>query len=319
MGLPLRFDGRGLWTSVRATAASGLASDAMRLVLAPGVRVLRRSRTVLQVGLAAQRRVLLADTEPVRRTLDGLLRGDLPPGDPASGAVLEQLAPLLVDAGGLVVPGVASGDVAAAALLDPRGYRDRLAARQRSRVAVQGVLGDVDPVPLLEAAGLGLSGDTRPDLPDVVLVLSVGELDRDQVDRWVRAGVAHLVVRIVEGDVLVGPFVEPGRTACLRCLDAHRSEDDPRAPVLVAAHARASGQRHDGVADPVDTALATLGLSWAVRDLVSHLEGARPSTWSSTVELSATLSSVTQVEWRRHPACGCSWLPDAQSSRTMAM
>ncbi|MGY2875904.1 bacteriocin biosynthesis cyclodehydratase domain-containing protein [Marmoricola sp. URHA0025 HA25] len=290
----------------------------MRLVLAPGLRVVRRSRSLLQVGLAAQRRVLLPDTEPVRRTLGHLVRGEVPPEDAGTREVLGALAPVLVDATGLVAPGIADGDVAAAALRDPAGYRDRLAARQRATVLVQGALGDVDPLPLLRAAGLRVVDAPDPE-PTAVLVLSVGELDRDRVDRWVRAGVAHLAVRMVEGEAVVGPFVEPGLTACLRCLDAHRAEDDPRAAVLAAGHARARDDRRDGVAEPVDTALATLALAWAVRDLVSLAEGERPSTWSTTLELSATLSSVTQAEWRRHPGCGCCWLPIEHSSRTMAM
>lgn len=292
----------------------------MRLVLAPGVRVLRRSRTLLQVGLAPRRRVLLPDSEPVRRVLDRLLRAEEPPDDPPSREVLERLTPVLVDSGGLVVPGVPLGDVAAAALLDPVGYSERLAARRRSRVAVRGVLGEVDPLPLLRAAGLGLPEENgRERTPTAVLLLADGEIDREQVDPWVRACIAHLPVRMIEGEAVVGPFVEPGRTACLRCLDAHRAEDDPRVPFLVAGHARAAGRRSDGVAEPVDTALATLAVAWAVRDLVSFVDGERPSTWSTTMHLSATLSSLTQAEWRRHPACGCGWLPDERSSRTMAM
>jgi bacteriocin biosynthesis cyclodehydratase domain-containing protein len=278
-----------------------------RLVLAPGLRVLRRSRTHLQVGLGPQRRLLLPDTEPVRRTLGRLARGEAPPEDPQSREVLGRLAPALVDPTGLVVPGVGAGDVAAVALLDPAGYGDRIAARQQATVAVQGALGDVDPRRLLGATGVCVADD-QASPPTALLALSVGELDREQVDPLVRAGIAHLVVRMVEGEAVVGPFVEPGRTACLRCLDAHRTEDDPRAGVLAAAHARAG--RHDGVVEPVDTALATLALAWAVRDLVSWIEGERPSTWSATVQLSATLSSVVQTEWRRHPACGCGWLPD---------
>ena len=292
----------------------------MRLVLAPGIRVVRRSRGVLQVGLAPHRRVLLTDTQPVRRVLDLLLRGEQPPEDPGSRAVLEALSPVLVDPTGLVVPGVADGDVAAAALLDPHGYRERLSARQRARVEVRGALGDIDPAPLLEAAGLPTSLTARSgDVPTAVLVLCVGELDRDQVDPWVRAGVPHLLVRMIEGEAVVGPLVEPGRTACLRCLDAHAAEADPRHPLLVAGHARAAARRHDGVAEPVDSALASLAVAWAVRDLVTFAEGERPPTWSSTVQLSATLAAVTRAEWRRHPACGCSWLPDEQSSRTMAV
>lgn len=279
-----------------------------RLALAPGLRVLRRSRTLLQVGLLAQHRVLLPDTEPVRRTLGRLARGEAPPDDAQTREVLGALAPALVDATGLVVPGVAAGDVAAVALLDPAGYPGRLAARRQAAIAVHGALADVDPRPLLHAAGVAVSVG-RAAAPTAWLVLSMGELDREQVDPLIRAGIPHLIVRMVEGEAVVGPFVEPGRTACLRCLDAHRIEDDPRAGVLAAAHARAV--RHDGVVEPVDTALATLAAAWAVRDLVSWIEGERPSTWSATVQLSATLSPVTHAEWRRHPACGCSWLPDA--------
>jgi bacteriocin biosynthesis cyclodehydratase domain-containing protein len=261
--------------------------------------------------------VLLPDSEPVRRTLGQLLRAETPAGDPRTREVLEALAPVLVDATGLVVPGVAAGDVAAAALLDPAGYHDRIATRRTATVHVQGTLGDVDPRPLLSAAGLSAFASGRAESPSVVLVLGVGEVDRDDVDPWLRTGTPHLIVRLLEGEPIIGPFVEPGRTACLRCLDAHRTEDDHRAAVLAASHARAGQHRHDGVAEPVDTALATLAVAWAVRDVVSHVEGERPATWSTTVRFTATLSTVTQTEWRRHPACGCSWLPDEHLSSTM--
>jgi bacteriocin biosynthesis cyclodehydratase domain-containing protein len=288
-----------------------------RPVLAPGLRVARRSRGVLQVGLAAHRRLLLPDSEPVRRTLGHLLRGETPPGDQETREVLAALAPVLVDASGLVVPGMAAQDVAAVALLDPAGYAARLGARARASVTVHGELGDVDPRPLLAAAGVRVLEPDPQRPPGLTLLLGVGEVGRDETDRLVRAGVPHLVVRLVEGEAIVGPFVEPGRTACLRCLDAHQGDDDPQAPVLAAAHARLAHARRDGVAEPVDTALATLAVAWAVRDLVSHVDGERPSTWSATVQLSATLATVTQAQWRRHPACGCSWLPEAELSSTM--
>lgn len=283
-----------------------------RPVLAPGLRVLRRSRTELQIGLGPERRVRLADTEPVRRTLDHLLRGEAVPDDPDFRPVLAALAPVLVDGAALVAPGIGRGDIAAAALHDPAAYSVRLAARQQARVAVSGALGDVDARPLLAAAGLRVGED-----PAVVLVLRVGEVDRAELDPLVRAGTAHLVVRMVEGNALVGPFVDPGHTACLRCIDAHRAVGDPYAATLPLRHVLAAADRHDGVAEPVDTALATLAVAWAVRDVVTHVEGDRPSTWSTTVQLSATLASIVQAEWLRHPACGCSWLPDQRASSTM--
>lgn len=261
--------------------------------------------------------MLLPDSEPVRRTLDHLLRGEPPPEDADTREVLAALAPVLVDATGLVAPDLADGDLAAVALLDPSGYRARVEARRRSAVVVTGALPGVDPRPLLTAAGLRVVA--ADEAPTVALVLAVGEVDRDELDPWVRTGRPHLVLRLLEGTAVLGPFVEPARTACLRCLDAHQADEVHRAAVLAAAHAHAARRRSDGVAEPVDSALATLAVAWAVRDLVTHAEGERPSTWSTTVQLSATLSSVTQAEWRRHPACGCNWLPDEQLSSTMAV
>jgi bacteriocin biosynthesis cyclodehydratase domain-containing protein len=285
----------------------------LRPVLAPGLRVLRRSRTELQVGLRPE--VRLPDTQPVRRALDHLVRGEALPGDAETRAILDALAPVLVDGAGLLTPGIAAGDVAAAAALDPSGYQSRLAARRAASVAVRGDVPGVDLTGLLAATGLRTTD--RPDDATVALVLSLGEIDRAGLDGLVRAGTPHLLVRLVEGAVVVGPFVVPGRTACLRCVDAHRSLDDPSATTTLARYAAARADRLDGVAEPVDTALATLALAWAVRDLVTHAEGDRPSTWSSTVLIAPGLAALTQTEWRRHPGCGCSWSSDDQLSRTM--
>lgn len=277
--------------------------------------MLRRSRGEIQVGLRPE--VRLPDTEPVRRTLGHLVRGEAVPDDPEARDVLTALAPVLVDSAALLHPDVGAGDVAAAAALDPAGYPSRLAARRRALVSVRGALPGVDPAALLAASGLPTT-DAREASPTVALVLCPGEIDRAELDALVRAGRPHLLMRMVEGAAVLGPFVEPGRTACLRCIDAHRSDDDPCAATLAARHAAARADRRDGVAEPVDTALATLALAWAVRDLVTHAEGGRPSTWSGTVSLAPALATVTQTEWLRHPGCGCAWLPDEQPSSTMA-
>jgi bacteriocin biosynthesis cyclodehydratase domain-containing protein len=288
-----------------------------RPVLTPGLRVIRRSREELQVGLGRHVRLRVPDSEPVRRTLDTLRRGEAAADDQQTRKTLDLLAPVLVEGAGLVVGGVAPGDAAAAALHDPHGYRDRLAARSRARVAIWGDLAapSADPRPLLRAAGLEVV--TSVDSASVVLLLRSGEVDRGELDPLLRAGTPHLVVRLVEGTALLGPFVDPGRTACLCCIDAHLAVDDPEGPVLAARHARAASDRCDGIAEPIDNALAALAVAWTVRDIVTHVEGDRPSTWSSMVSLSATLATVTQTEWLRHPACGCTWLPDARPSSTM--
>jgi len=277
-------------------------------VLAPGLRVLRRSRDELQIGIGPQGRVRLTDTEPVRRTLGHLLRGEAVPDDPETRLVLDTLAPVLVDGTGLLPAGVAASDAAAAALLDPSAYPARLEARRQATVSVSGELGAADPRPLLAAAGVRTAVEGAQDVA-VALILRAGEIDRAELDPLVRSRTAHLLVRMIEGHAVVGPLVAPGRTACLRCIDAHRALAEPQAATLAIRHAMASNDRRDGVAEPVDTSLATLAVAWAVRDLVTLVEGGTPAAWSSTVHLSPTLDSVTRAEWLRHPACGCGWLP----------
>lgn len=306
----------GLWTAVRAEPAGRLASVGMirRPVLAPGLRVLDRGRRRLQIGIDPEHAREFRATEELRLVLDHLDRGEVPPVVTRVRRALATLAPVLVDADALTPPGVAPGDAAAAALLDPDGYAERLAERADRTVAVLGDLGP-DPRPLLRAAGIGIAVDATH--ADVVLLLSAGEPDRELLDPLVRDRIEHLLVRAIDGHLVIGPLVSPGRTACVRCLDAHRAADDPLYPALASVHHRA--RRHDGVAEPIDSALATLAIAWAVRDVVSHLDGEPASTWSATVRCGPGLTGLTQVQWLRHPECSCSWGDLPLPSATMAM
>jgi len=58
----------------------------------------------------------------------------------------------------------------------------------------------------------------RPGSVAVVVTAGV-EPDRALVRRLTRRGAEHLIVRVHRGVALVGPFVVPGRTACLECQD----------------------------------------------------------------------------------------------------
>jgi bacteriocin biosynthesis cyclodehydratase domain-containing protein len=136
----------------------------------------------------------------------------------------------------------------------------------------------------------------------------VGEPEREQLDAWMRAGVPHLLLRLTEGHALIGPFVLPGQTACVRCLDAHHTDVDPAWPLLVTQQAAAVTRvREDTVPEPVDVLLATLAASWVARDLVSHVEGRPFSTTSTTIRLDPHLTALETHCWPRHPACGCAW------------
>lgn len=257
-------------------------------LLAPGLRVVSRGADQLQVGLHDGRRVLLPRSERVEHALALLLERRALDADPTCAEVLERL--------------------------DRSGCLEVPSARDGAHVAV---LGHVEAAALPERAALpevdglfaaaGVQTTTSLEQADVVLVLSTGELDRARLDPLLRGGTSHLVVRLVDGGALLGPFVVPGTTACLRCIDAHESLLDPDHVVVTARYARASVRpRADGVPD-VDPALATVALGWAVRDVVAHLAGAEPSTWSRTLFLGPDLRQRHEREWLRHPTCGCCW------------
>lgn len=266
-----------------------------RPTLRPGLHVVRRDASTLQIGIDPPRRVTAPDTDGVRRLLDDL-RAARPPDEPdaAARACLAALleAGLVVDAD---LPGVEG------AQFGPDAGR-RITARRTTSVGVRGPGGlGSRAAGLLVDAGLRPPAETEP--PTAWLVLSSGEPVRDTLDELVREGAPHLVVTSRAGLVELGPFVSPGRTACLRCVDAHRAESDPRRHLVVDQVARAGA---DGAIEPDDDLLWWLALSWAVRDLLRFAEGDRPSTWSTSFEIGPT-DAPLGVDWRRHPHCGCSW------------
>jgi bacteriocin biosynthesis cyclodehydratase domain-containing protein len=305
-------------------------------MLRPGIHVLDRRDHRLQVGLDPRHAVLLRDEEPVRNTLTLLTStgASAESTDPATVAALAD-AGLLVDEGVLrplvaVTAQTAPGrhDRAALARSDGEDALGLVERRRRHRTTVTGFGGPPGQRLAKALAGLlgeaGVPADTG-DAPRpgdrVVVLVGVGEPRRELVDQAMRADLPHLLVRMREGEVVLGPFVAPGRTACLRCADAHLTDADPCWPLLVAQYAaRDAGERSDGVPEPVDGLLAAVAVAWAARDVASYAEDRRPTTWSATLRLDAQLAAIETQPWLRHPACGCSWgepVPDHHRSDTM--
>jgi hypothetical protein len=171
----------------------------------------------------------------------------------------------------------------------------------------------------------------QPSRPGLLVLVAVGEPRRDLPDELVRDDVAHLLVRFGEGAATLGPLVVPGRTACLRCIDAHLTDTDPAWPLLVEQQAAAAARgRRDGVAEPLDPTLVRLVLGWTAREVTDHAERRTPATWSSTLRVGGpAIQPAEPVEpagsagpqehtqsaagepvarstgWLRHPECGC--------------
>lgn len=241
-------------------------------LLRPGLHVVRRDDRHLQIGLDPPWRVIALDVPDVHMVLADLASGSPPaPATTAGHRLLRDLT-----AAGMLRPdSPPAGRVALAGTADLCAEAGRLLAA-----------GPVRPV-------------DDPAHADVVLVLAAGEPSRDLVDDHLRDGRPHLVTGAGARGHRVGPFVVPGVTACLRCVDAHLAEHDPRRAVVVE-------QLRGVAAVPDDAALAALAVAWAVRDVRAYLAGQRPTTWSATVDLDLALSPRPR-EWRRHPWCGCAW------------
>lgn len=275
------------------------------LALRPGTPVMSRSPDVLQVGLESPT-LRVPDLPPVRRLLDLLGR---PGGTPSPADLADPAAEVLdrLTRAGLVLLIPPAGRVTDPVEVVLRAQFGPDAARRRARRADHGVAVRADPVSELVLASLlervGLRRVPVCDLDAAAhLVVTTGPLDREVLDPLVRGSVPHLVVSGAAAGRRVGPFVEPGRTACLRCVDAHESLRDPRLALLVAQAARSATERPP----PVDPVLDQIALGWAVRDLARYIEGDEPSTWSATLDVGPG-GEPAVTRWGRHPDCGCAW------------
>jgi hypothetical protein len=118
-------------------------------------------------------------------------------------------------------------------------------------------------------------------------------------------GVPHLPVLMRDGAGVVGPLVLPGRSACLCCVDLHRTDRDPAWPAL-AVQLRdlvGSGDRA--------TVLATVALALGqLQQIITAVQNRPapapvPATVGATVEVDVGTQSIVARRWPRHPLCGC--------------
>lgn len=240
--------------------------------------------------------MVVAESPAVHEALAALEAGARPEASAATAGLLRGLLAhdLLVD-GDLLL-----GDLTQAPAHSAYGLATGEALRRRALGGVH-IDGPADLVAHARQwlpAGLGRR-------PAVTLLLSLGPLARDRVDPLTAAAQPHLPLQTVEGRVELGPFVVPGHSACLRCVDAHRGEGDPRRGLVLEQYA-AAGPRADGVPEPFDPPVLAAALAWAVRDCVAHLEGGHPATWSTTVAFGPGMVHE-ELTWARHPHCGCAW------------
>jgi bacteriocin biosynthesis cyclodehydratase domain-containing protein len=145
--------------------------------------------------------------------------------------------------------------------------------------------------------------------PDLAIL--AGLMAPDLAERLVRDRVPHLAVRTDEAIGVVGPLVQPGRSACLRCVDLRKAEADPAWAQIVAQ--ATFTQARPAACDTVLAAMtATLAAAQALTYLDRVAGGAfgpwpsgGPVTANGTLELVLPAWQWRRRTWRPHPACGC--------------
>lgn len=144
--------------------------------------------------------------------------------------------------------------------------------------------------------------------PTALTVVATGTAEPDRVlaAGLVRADQPHLIVRTVGELAVVGPFVLPGRSACLRCIDLTRTGADPAWPELLAQLCR-SRQPAPELAVGWTVGAALLQVHTAVRYLRDRPEPEPPETLGATLELDGAKLVPGLRQWRSHPGCGCGW------------
>lgn len=264
-------------------------SDLVRPTVKPGAAVLRRDIDHLQVGTSPG--VIVHDRPglyPFLRSLDGsrdlsTLRRHAPHDHPELDADVDDVLAPLIAAGAVIdLPDVAP---------------------PRLRIAVAHDGPSTAFAHLVGSLAAAVNLDVTPE-PDLTVMISSGEPPRAPLVDAACAGATHLLVVLDGADVRIGPFVVPGRSPCLGCLDLHRSGWDPIWPALVAQFG--SAQRH---------ALSVLTEHAAAAEVAAQClqfaHGEVPRTASEVIAIGADRTTRTVVPSHFHPRCTCSLLSAA--------
>lgn len=149
---------------------------------------------------------------------------------------------------------------------------------------------------------------TAPPLtrPDAVVLVEQDVSDPVRQRPLMAEDVAHLLVVVRELDVAVGPLVTPGRGACGRCLDLHRTDADARWPALATQLLGTTSRGAEVTASAVAAGLAA-------GEVLAHLDGRAVATAGATLLVDPRRPVPGIRQWPVHPQCGCTGLPGTVS------
>ena len=154
-----------------------------------------------------------------------------------------------------------------------------------------------------KCAALGL----RPSFeqaakPHVIVSIEAAAPAAAYFSKMLQAAVPHLPIALAEAGAELGPFVLPGRTACVHCYHLTIAESDPDWPDYVQ-----NARELDS--PPVETVAAGAIASLVAAQVLTFLDGARPTlaNATATITLPDLAPDFTQVT--PDSACGCAGVP----------
>lgn len=307
---------------------------AVRPALRPGLRPLWRDRDTVQIGIDPRRAVAISgmsQASVVIRLMDGSRERDQLVTEArelgVQPAVTERIITLLAAGGVLVdfssdvlrnlppeltrhlMPVLAAASVAAQ---DGDGGARLIARRSSTTMLVCGS-GPIAAIvaDLLARSGLAirsspvapvqqLAGPQPTDPPDLVVL--VGHQSPAETAELSRVRLPHLAVYADEAIGVVGPLVQPGVTACLRCIDLAKAERDPAWPLILA---QLAGNNVEPAA--CDAVLATTVAAQATAQALAFADQSplAHATANGTLELVCPTWQWRRRSWLPHPACSC--------------
>lgn len=137
-----------------------------------------------------------------------------------------------------------------------------------------------------------------PAIPSFIIATS--DVAPDYIQRWMSEAIPHLLIgNLVEGQVELGPIVIPGKTPCYRCLELHRSEQNPNHQKFNLLNSINPPLELSAAAVATIAGLAVLHTCELAARKTSQLIAA-----IAKIDLLNPLSPQMQY-WQPNPACGC--------------
>jgi bacteriocin biosynthesis cyclodehydratase domain-containing protein len=280
----------------RAVEVAELSGPLWRLVALLPNRVTWRTTELISAGVAlgaapSEVSDLLGQLYAVGALGDGAALARRDSVRAAARVLVEGAGPLLVEvAAGLAEAGVGRIAVRAPTWLTrarPQWRRVRsLLTEAETRAAATGRVVDV----------------TTLGPPDLVVFTDLLTVDPDHRQGLHQEKIAHLVVRLADGQGLIGPLVLPGRSSCLSCAELHLGDGDADWSIIAR-----QGRELVGGANPATLrACAGFGVGQAVAFIEALATPTDPPTCvDGLLTLDAEAGTLHREHWPPHGSCEC--------------